>query len=104
MSGDGGRNSRPSGGADDDAPRADVVRAIDLALGGHWDEAHDIVQRHEGHPTAAWVHAVLHKIEGDLANSRHWYRLAGRPADVDAEPQEELQAIRETIGGESASD
>jgi len=87
-----------------DTVRDDVVRAIDLALAGQWDEAHDLVQRHDGHATAAWVHAVLHKIEGDLANSRHWYRLAGRPADVDAEPQGELRAIKETIGGESASD
>jgi len=101
MSGDGGRNSRPFGGADDDAPRADVVRAIDLALAGKWGGAHDIVQRHEGDEIAAWVHAVLHKIEGDLANSRHWYRLAGRPADVDADPREELRTIRAGMTGAS---
>ena len=78
----------------DDAIRDDLIRAIDLALGGHWDEAHDLVQRHEDDATAAWVHAVLHKIEGDLSNSRYWYRQAGRPADIDADPEEELRAIR----------
>jgi hypothetical protein len=82
-----------------DTVRDDVVGAIDLALAGRWDEAHDLVQRHEGDATAAWVHAVLHKIEGDLANSRYWYRRAGRRADVDAEPQAELRTIRETVAG-----
>jgi len=82
-----------------DTVRDDVVRAIDLALAGQWDEAHDLVQRHEGHATAAWVHAVLHKIEGDLANRRSWYRQAGRPVDADADPQEELRTIREAVAG-----
>ena len=80
-----------------DATRDDVVRAIDLAMGGEWDAAHDIVQRHEGDEIAAWVHAVLHKIEGDVSNSRYWYRRAGRPADVAADPREELRAIRATV-------
>jgi hypothetical protein len=81
-----------------DAVRNDVARAIDLALAGEWDDAHDLVQRHEGDATASWVHAVLHRIEGDLPNSRYWYRRAGRPADVDADPQAELRTIRETLG------
>ena len=79
--------------------RDDVVRAIDLALAEKWDEAHDLVQRHEGNATAAWVHAVLHKIEGDVSNSRYWYRQAGRPADVDADPQAELRTIRDSVVG-----
>jgi hypothetical protein len=45
------------------------------------------------------VHAVLHKIEGDAANARYWYRRAGRPDCVDRESGAELQAIRDTIGG-----
>ena len=49
---------------------ADIARAVDLALSGHWDEAHGIVQEDEADPAAAWVHAVLHKIEGDTANAR----------------------------------
>ena len=57
----------------DGASRDDVVRAIDLALGGAWDEAHEIVQRHESDVAGRWIHAVLHKIEGDLANKRDEY-------------------------------
>jgi len=33
---------------------------------------------------AAWVHAYLHRVEGDLGNAGYWYRRAGRPAADDA--------------------
>ena len=75
----------------------DLTRAIDLALSGAWEEAHGIVQQHEGDATAAWIHAVLHKIEGDLGNSQYWYRRAGRPGDAKADPRAELAGIRDTL-------
>jgi len=43
---------------------------------------------------ASWIHAVLHQQEGDLGNSRYWYRQAGRLDRVGADPQVELAAIR----------
>ena len=43
---------------------------------GHWDEAHNIVQDDPGQ-NAAWIHALLHKIEGDRWNAEYWYRQAG---------------------------
>jgi hypothetical protein len=75
----------------------DLLRAIDLAAAGSWDEAHAIVQRDEADPTAAWIHAVLHKIEGDLGNARYWYRRAGRMDRVDDEPAAEFVALRATL-------
>lgn len=42
-----------------------------------WSAAHDIVQSHEGEPECDWVHAWLHRREGDLSNARYWYRRAG---------------------------
>ena len=45
--------------------RQELMRAVDLALAGDWERAHGIVQKHEDDATACWVHAVLHKIEGD---------------------------------------
>lgn len=45
---------------------------------GQWDEAHRIAQEIDG-PTGAWVHAYLHRKEGDLGNAGYWYRHAGRP-------------------------
>jgi len=46
---------------------------------GGWDEAHRIVQD-EPTADAAWVHAYLHRFEGDIGNAGYWYRRAGKPA------------------------
>jgi hypothetical protein len=48
---------------------------------GDWDGAHRIAQDIEG-PTGAWVHAYLHRKEGDIGNAGYWYRLAGRPVAI----------------------
>ena len=74
--------------------KQDLLNAIDLALANQWDAAHEIVQQHEGDSTAAWIHAVLHKIEGDESNSRYWYRRAGKLEHASDEPRAELEAIR----------
>ena len=47
---------------------------------GDWDAAHAQVQRDEGNPECDWVHAYLHRKEGDAANAGYWYRSAGRKA------------------------
>jgi hypothetical protein len=72
----------------------DLLNAVELALANKWDAAHELVQKHEGDATASWIHAVLHKIEGDEANSRYWYRHADRMDHVAEEPRAELAAIR----------
>jgi hypothetical protein len=72
----------------------DLLRAIELALAGEWDAAHNLVQQYEDDDMAAWIHAVLHKMEGDLSNSRYWYRHAGRMKHVEDEPRAELAAIK----------
>ena len=50
---------------------------------GNWDRAHACAQVNEADPSAAWVHAYLHRKEGDLANAAYWYRRAGRPVARD---------------------
>jgi hypothetical protein len=45
---------------------------------GDWDRAHRIAMDSKGRD-AAWVHAYLHRQEGDLDNARYWYRKARRP-------------------------
>ena len=75
----------------------DLLKAINSAINGNWDEAHGIVQRFEADRTAAWIHAVLHKIEGDLDNSRYWYRHAGKMQCVDREPMAESRATKAGI-------
>ena len=44
---------------------------------GDWDKAHDSAQQDEG-PAGAWVHAYLHRKEGDLSNAGYWYNRAGK--------------------------
>ncbi len=46
---------------------------------GNWERAHTCAQVNETDSSAAWVHAYLHRKEGDLANAGYWYRRAGRP-------------------------
>jgi hypothetical protein len=44
---------------------------------GDWDAAHRIAQEDDSRD-AAWVHAYLHRKEGDISNARYWYARAGR--------------------------
>ncbi len=55
-----------------------VLQALALLAAGDWDGAHDLVQG-DASAEAAWVHAHLHRVEGDLANAGYWYRRAGKP-------------------------
>lgn len=52
--------------------RTHLMEACNLALKGEWDASHRIAQDY-GDPIANWIHAVLHKIEGDVWNSNYWY-------------------------------
>lgn len=44
---------------------------------GNWGKAHESAQQDEG-SDGAWVHAYLHRKEGDTSNAQYWYRRAGR--------------------------
>jgi hypothetical protein len=46
---------------------------------GDWTKAHEFAQLDEG-PDGSWVHAYLHRKEGDLANAKYWYHRADRAA------------------------
>ena len=76
------------------APTNELLQAIELAQAGKWDAAHEVVQQYEDDANAAWIHAVLHKIEGDLGNARYWYRRADRFGHVADEPRAELASIQ----------
>lgn len=57
---------------------APPVEALWWAAKGDWDKAHAIIMKDES-GEAAWVHAYLHRVEGDLPNAGYWYRTAGKP-------------------------
>jgi hypothetical protein len=71
----------------------ELKRGVGLALDGDWDGAHAIAQQNDSDPRFCWLHACLHKIEGDGSNSRYWYARAGRKFDDFAETDVELRAI-----------
>ena len=76
------------------APPADLaplLQALWHEAKGDWDRAHAIAQDDPG-ADGAWVHAYLHRVEGDLGNAGYWYRRAGRPAS-DAPLREEWRTI-----------
>jgi hypothetical protein len=80
------------------APKDELLRAVELALAGKWDAAHELVQQYEDDTTASWIHAVLHKIEGDHGNSQYWYQRAHRPDHANDEPRAELKVIHAELG------
>ncbi|GEO40653.1 hypothetical protein SAE02_48010 [Skermanella aerolata] len=75
-----------------------LLQAIRLGLRGEWETAHGIAQTMEDDADGAWVHAWLHRIEGDLGNAGYWYRRAGKPAateSTDAEGRAIARALLE---------
>jgi hypothetical protein len=73
--------------------------AVQAALDDDWDKSHKIAQDYSD-TTANWIHAVLHKIEGDVWNSKYWYaRTAGKKYEDFNDATEELKAILSVLNG-----
>jgi hypothetical protein len=80
-----------------DAPLA----ALWWAAKGNWDKAHKIAQDVET-VDAAWVHAYLHRVEGDLGNAGYWYRQAGQPVAKNSLDAEWERIASSLLGGRTA--
>ena len=71
--------------------------AVQAALDGDWDKSHHIAQSYSD-ISANWIHAVLHKIEGDVWNSKYWYaRTNGKKFEDFSDANEELIAIQNSL-------
>lgn len=82
--------------------RGTLRKALQSLSQGDWAGAHRLVQDEEG-ADAAWVHAHLHRVEGDGPNAAYWYRRAGRPVatgSLDAERERIVAAL----AGDQASE
>ena len=77
---------------------ADEVVALWHDARGDWERAHQTVQDLDT-PAAAWVHAYLHRREGDQSNARYWYRLAGRVLRQDFSLEAEIAALGDRLKG-----
>jgi hypothetical protein len=62
---------------------APLLRALWHDAKGDWDKAHEIAQGVDD-KSGAWVHAYLHRKEGDVSNAAYWYRQAGKPVATDS--------------------
>jgi hypothetical protein len=76
---------------------AELKIAVQAALDGDWDKSHKIAQDFSD-PMANWIHAVLHKMEGDEWNSKYWYaRTAGKKYEDFSDASAELIAIQNSL-------
>jgi len=74
-------------GAAPPAGLSPALQALWQEARGDWPAAHALAQAQDD-AEGAWVHAYLHRVEGDLANARYWYRRAGRTASDQPLPEE----------------
>ena len=68
---------------------------------GDWEKAHATVQADDGAP-AAWVHAYLHRVEGDLDNARYWYTRAKKTPATGSLEDEWASISQALLGSASA--
>jgi hypothetical protein len=74
---------------------------VELLAAGDWQRAHTIVQEHKT-PLAAWLHGIVHTLEGDLDNAQYWYRKADRAFRGAEAVQDEIAAARRRVNDELA--
>jgi hypothetical protein len=77
---------------------AALARALAFLESREWQAAHEIVQ-HEKSELAAWLHGIVHTIEGDLDNARYWYRRARRAFPGPEGVAAEIAEARRALGG-----
>jgi len=77
-------------------PPAALGRALEHLAAGEWQPAHEIVQADKS-VLAAWMHGIVHTLEGDLDNARYWYRKADREFPGAGAVQQEIAAARERL-------
>jgi hypothetical protein len=63
---------------------------------GDWKRAHESAQRDEG-PDGSWVHAYLHRKEGDQDNATYWYGRAGKPVCGESLDAEWLSIVEDLL-------
>ena len=78
-------------------PSAALGRALEHLAAGEWQPAHEIVQADKS-VLAAWMHGIVHTLEGDLDNARYWYRKADREFPGAGAVQQEIAAARARLG------
>ena len=82
----------------EDAPPqslSEPLQAMWYARKGDWETAHNIAQS-IGAELGSWIHAYLHRVEGDLSNADYWYKRAGKlphSGSTEAEAEDIVNSI-----------
>lgn len=79
-----------------------ALQALWADARGDWDGAHGLAQD-DASRAGSWVHAYLHRKEGDRSNAGYWYRRAERPFCEDSTEEEWNEIARALLEGESAT-
>ena len=89
----------PDTAEEEDDMSESLGQAVELLAAGDWKKAHEIVQK-EKSTLAAWIHGIVHILEGDLDNARGWYKRAEREfPGANAAPVEIAEARRVVASG-----
>jgi hypothetical protein len=75
-----------------DSSLSNCLKSLWWSQKGDWEKAHDIAQN-EGSQDGDWIHAYLHRVEGDLGNAAFWYNCASRPVKRNESLEEEWKDL-----------
>ena len=84
-------------------PDQRLIEALEHLAHGAWQQAHPIVQDNKS-AEGAWLHGIVHTLEGDLENAQHWYRKANRDFPGPDSVEAEIAAAREFLAGRVGTD
>ena len=77
-----------------------LLEALWFAGKNDWEKAHHIAQDISSRD-GSWIHAYLHRVEGDHSNAAYWYRRAGKPVSRMSREEEWDEIARELLGRSS---
>lgn len=83
-------------GAESPAELGDELKALWHDAKGDWGKAHELCQR-AGSRDGDWVHAYLHRVEGDLSNASYWYHRSGQPKFEGSHKEEWRSIVQELL-------
>jgi hypothetical protein len=83
-------------------PTADLARAVAHLAQRDWQAEHEIVQ-HDESALAAWLHGIVHTLEGDLDNARYWYRRAKRAFPGSEAVEHEVAEARRAVDTQAST-
>jgi len=78
---------------------SEELKSLWHAKKDHWEEAHSIAQDIDN-ANGYWIHAYLHRVEGDLGNANYWYRQSGK-AMPSVSLSEELEVLIQSFFNEN---